>query len=389
MAIREDVVSSAVTFLQDPTVVSSPLETKLSFLRSKNLTQEEIDAAFARTGSPAPVQAAPVPSQAVAGPVQQQSYYGQYQPPPYGWQAPPPEPPKRDWRDWFIMATVMGGVGYGLYFVTKRYISPLVSPPTPEKLEQDKMTVDEQFDKTFATLEQLAKDTEALKASEQERTEKLDKVLGELETFMTDAKSASRRQDDETERLRDDMKGLKAALPKSMQAHKDFTDGRLQEIANEVKSLKSLIGQRMNSASSTSSPATNGGNGPKPATNGNAAAGPSSFAAAAAAAAPAQPTVEDAKENENETETENGKAVSESQTQTQTQTPQEDTTARTQTPTKSDYISSLGGASGRASPFAGGIGAGKASIPAWQLAASKGPSSSSSAAGQNAAGSSS
>lgn len=28
-------------------------------------------------------------------------------------------PPKRDWRDWFIMATVMGGVGYGLYFVTK------------------------------------------------------------------------------------------------------------------------------------------------------------------------------------------------------------------------------------------------------------------------------
>ena len=28
-------------------------------------------------------------------------------------------PPKRDWRDWFIMATVMGGVGYGLYTVTK------------------------------------------------------------------------------------------------------------------------------------------------------------------------------------------------------------------------------------------------------------------------------
>lgn len=27
--------------------------------------------------------------------------------------------PRRDWRDWFIMATVMGGVGYGLYFVAK------------------------------------------------------------------------------------------------------------------------------------------------------------------------------------------------------------------------------------------------------------------------------
>lgn len=28
-------------------------------------------------------------------------------------------PPKRDWRDWFIMATVVGGVGYGMYFVAK------------------------------------------------------------------------------------------------------------------------------------------------------------------------------------------------------------------------------------------------------------------------------
>lgn len=27
--------------------------------------------------------------------------------------------PKRDWRDWFIMATVTGGVGYGLYFLAK------------------------------------------------------------------------------------------------------------------------------------------------------------------------------------------------------------------------------------------------------------------------------
>ena len=27
--------------------------------------------------------------------------------------------PKRDWRDWFIMATMMGGMGYGLYFIAK------------------------------------------------------------------------------------------------------------------------------------------------------------------------------------------------------------------------------------------------------------------------------
>ena len=27
--------------------------------------------------------------------------------------------PRRDWRDWFVMATVTGGVSYGLYTVAK------------------------------------------------------------------------------------------------------------------------------------------------------------------------------------------------------------------------------------------------------------------------------
>lgn len=117
MPVREEIVASAMNFLQDPNVVSSSVESKVSFLQSKNLTPEEIDTALARVGSPT------ASAQAVAAPVQHQSqqpYYGQYQqPPPYGWQAPPPAPPRRDWRDWFIMATVVGGVSYGLYAVTK------------------------------------------------------------------------------------------------------------------------------------------------------------------------------------------------------------------------------------------------------------------------------
>lgn len=84
-------------------------------MREKNLTQEEIDAALARAGpyqtpsaqSPPPAQAPPPPQQ-------------YYQPQPnYAWQQPPAPVPKRDWRDWFIMATMVGGLGYGLYTVTK------------------------------------------------------------------------------------------------------------------------------------------------------------------------------------------------------------------------------------------------------------------------------
>src|SRR3954469_2582368 len=123
-------------------------------------------------------------------------------------------PPKRDWRDWFIMATVMGGVGYGLYFVTKvrpsprsrwwvvltamqRYISPLIAPPTPPQLEQDKENIDEQFSRAFTLIEQLSTDTAALKSAEEARTERLDSALKDVETLVADLKNSSRRRDDE------------------------------------------------------------------------------------------------------------------------------------------------------------------------------------------------
>jgi peroxin-14 len=88
----------------------------------------------------------------------------------------------------------------------------LVAPPTPQKLEQDKATVDEQFEKAFATLDQLTKDTDALKASEEKRTEKLDSLITDLETFIRDTKSAGRRQEDETDKIRDEIKTLKEGV---------------------------------------------------------------------------------------------------------------------------------------------------------------------------------
>jgi peroxin-14 len=98
-------------------------------LESKNLTQEEINVALAR--------AAQVSGNAAPPQVQT---YGQpppgYAPYPAYWQPPPPEYvvadqrektgeltilrlPRRDWRDWFIMATVMSGVSFGLYVTAK------------------------------------------------------------------------------------------------------------------------------------------------------------------------------------------------------------------------------------------------------------------------------
>ncbi len=129
----------------------------------------------------------------------------------------------------------------------------MVAPPTPERLEQDKKAIDDQFERAFALVEQLAKDTEALKASESERTARLDRALGELETAMTDLKSANRRREDDALRVRDDVMNFRDLLPKALEAQKQTTDSRLQEINTELKSLRTLISQRMNPNAATPS----------------------------------------------------------------------------------------------------------------------------------------
>ncbi|PSS14930.1 hypothetical protein M430DRAFT_142195 [Amorphotheca resinae ATCC 22711] len=335
MAIREDLVASAVTFLQDPSVTGSPIENRIAFLRSKNLTQEEIDAALARAGGEqAPNYSNYAPQQQVGG--QPQPGYGGYQ--QYQWRQPPPPPevPKRDWRDWFIMATVMGGVSYGLYFMAKRYVYPMIAPPTTPQLEQDKQAIDESFEKAFSLLDQLAKDTETLKASEQSRTERLDTALTEVESVIGELKTASRRREEESRRIADEVRGLKDLIPKAMEGQKENSDARLKELNNELKSLKTLMSQRMNSPTASNS-------------------SPYGRTAGAGAPTPTPPSASSV----------NGASSGEAVTPKP---------ASVNNTVGTESVASLQGRS--ASPFNTGAPSGRAAIPAWQMAAANKSSSS-------------
>ncbi|KAJ4155288.1 hypothetical protein LMH87_000543 [Akanthomyces muscarius] len=341
MAIREDLVASAVQFLQDPNVASSSVENRVGFLRSKNLTQEEIDHALSRTGAVA----SPAVGAAYSPQGAPQPYYPPYQ--QQAWQPQPP--PRRDWRDWFIMATLVSGVSYGVYALGKRYVYPLIAPPTPEKLEQDKKSIEDQFERAFVLVEQLAKDTEELKQTEQQRTEKLDAALAELETVMSDLKTANRRRDDDAQRIREDIQGLKDAIPKAMESQKTQADNRLYEINTELTSLKTLVSQRMTSGSSSTSGYSRPG----------ASSTPAAAPPAPAATTPKPATVSDPAATSTETAS----------------------TEKAPEPAK-------GAESPRTlsqSPF--NKGSGKASIPAWQMAmANKNGAGASSAASESNAG---
>ncbi|CAF9921708.1 MAG: hypothetical protein GOMPHAMPRED_002370 [Gomphillus americanus] len=255
MAPREDLINSAVTFLQDPSVASAPLEQRRSFLQSKNLTAEEIQLALARAGENAAAQ------QYAQAP--QSSYYAQQQGPPntygYNYRPYPPsgawpqhtEPPRRDWRDWFIMATVITGLGWGLYTVAKRYVAPLIVPPTPPQLESDKASIDASFTRAFNLIEQLSTDTAALKEAEIQRQEKLDSALEEMNSVVEELKAANGRREEESRRLGDEVRGLREMIPKALDGWKAQGDERVKELGTELRSLKLLMGNRVGSTSST------------------------------------------------------------------------------------------------------------------------------------------
>src|SRR5271155_5448754 len=245
MAPREELISSAVSFLQEPSVVSAPIDKRIEFLKSKNLTQEEIEISLARASEDASPQYQPPPQNTQYYPPQQYrrpppGFYNQYG----DWQLPPPELPKRDWRDWFIMATVVGGAGYGLWVLSQRYIKPLIAPPTPPQLEQDKAAIDEQFTRAFALLDTLSSDTAALKEAEEARTRRLDTTLTDVEAVVAQLKASNQRREDESRRMEAEIRSIKESLPKAIDSVREGSEKRLKELNRELSSLKLLMGNR-------------------------------------------------------------------------------------------------------------------------------------------------
>jgi peroxin-14 len=348
MAPREDLVSSAVTFLQDPSVANAPVEKRIEFLKSKNLTQEEIELSLARAGNDSSLVAPPPNSQFYPPPQQQwrgppsQAYPYPYN--PYGeWQTPPPpEPPRRDWRDYFIMATVVGGASYGLYVLAQRYIKPLIAPPTPPQLEQDKAAIDEQFNKAFALIDTLSSDTTALKEAEEARTQRLDSAIGDIESIVADLKAANMRREDDARRMESEVKSMKDSLPRSIDSVKDASERQLKELSTELASLKLLMGNRIGSSSNFATagqaiPRTQPGTLPSASTNTTTAATPSTEPAPGASPIARQPS-------------------------SYGNTQQSPYPAGTSVP-----VSAPATRPASAAPFAGS--ANKAAIPAWQMAA--------------------
>ncbi|KAF9920295.1 peroxisomal membrane protein pex14 [Linnemannia zychae] len=233
---REDILASAVKFLQDPKVQASSLGKKVAFLESKGLTSEEIEEAMQRANgtTPAAVSTAVVPAQ-----------HPQQQMMPYPGQqvmmAPPPLPPKYDWKDMFIAAVVAGGFSYGLWQVAKKVVGPKLQWPSQEDLEMDKKRLDEQFDEIEKSLAEVKDSTTTVAKNVEEQTAHVKESLEGMTGVLDGMKTNDEKREQELSGLKTDIENIKSMIPKLLEKNKESQANVLNELQTEIKSLKSLL----------------------------------------------------------------------------------------------------------------------------------------------------
>ena len=107
-------------------------------------------------------------------------------------------------------------------------------------------------------IDQLASDTAILKSSEKERAEKLDSTLKDVDTVIADLKTANSRRESENRMLADQVRELKSLIPQALEGWKANGDVKLDELSQDMSSLKKLLENRIGRPGGASTPVGRG-----------------------------------------------------------------------------------------------------------------------------------
>ncbi|ORX87616.1 hypothetical protein BCR32DRAFT_289259 [Anaeromyces robustus] len=235
MALRENLVSSATSFLKDPKVQKAPLAKRVAFLESKGLTQEEIKEALSRADGNAPQSTAVVANGTVSPQLPQNPYMQIVQPPPK----------YLGWKDYFIGTAIIGGVSYALYKALKKYLPDLLQIPSTKDLQENNEQLTKQLEVASEALNSSKVETKAAITLMDEQGEKIKTFMDTLTKSLNNLKEADEKRDEEICTIKNDLENVKTLIPKMIEKSKETNDSVLSDLQNEIKSLKSLIVNRM------------------------------------------------------------------------------------------------------------------------------------------------
>nr|CAG4643562.1 EOG090X0FQ8 [Ilyocryptus agilis] len=188
--LRDDLVSTAVKFLQNPRVATRPDSEKEIFLQKKGLTQAEIKAAFDASG----ISSNMVRDDSVAGRyssvkvAQVHQYHGPLA----------PILPKSKWaivRDLLNAIALVAGAAYGLRYLYRRFLGPLLFGRKEKTLAESVQEMNNNLTRLIGdvshAVENLAVTVATLQAKQNEKSE-----MKELKSEVASLKALllSRRQ---------------------------------------------------------------------------------------------------------------------------------------------------------------------------------------------------
>lgn len=171
--IRENLVSTAVKFLQNPKVSSSPLTQKKQFLMQKGLSVAEVEAAVQQAG------VTEIASNEQQNVNYQHAVPVNYMQPLQQQAAVVPYQPTRRWYDYFLFTFFIAGASYIVYRAVAQYIIPFVrsrSIEQQEKLESIEKRVtklDGDMSDMVTQLKETLNSMQAMMASQQEQLQML------------------------------------------------------------------------------------------------------------------------------------------------------------------------------------------------------------------------
>merc|ERR1712183_1066697 len=164
LGVREELVKTAVKFLENNKVQSSTEKMKREFLTKKGLTEAEIEIAFSQVRQVVPMKQVQEKMQVQHQPIQSQLPL-----------VIPDTTLSTKLRDILNILLLIGGVSYSARYLWKRYISPwLFGPATPVKTPHEMVL--ETTQAVLRTVEQLQKSVESLQTSLDTHSSKLEQM---------------------------------------------------------------------------------------------------------------------------------------------------------------------------------------------------------------------
>ncbi|GAA6021937.1 hypothetical protein JCM10207_002606 [Rhodosporidiobolus poonsookiae] len=233
---RAALLTSAVSFLRDPSAASSPLAQKIAFLESKGLTQPEIQTALAQAAMSGGGGAAGGAGGYAPPPQRYGAGYAPYGPQPGGMREY-----EKDWRDWFIMGVVGGGVGWLAVKLAQKFLLPSLQPPSESDLEASQRALEAKYDEAAALLHTLQESTDAVAASLDEQKASVEKELDEVRKAVEEMREGERKRDEWAKKVEQQVEDMAKSLPTLMDKQAAAQSSSLADLQTELKSLKSLL----------------------------------------------------------------------------------------------------------------------------------------------------